>query len=132
MIFYIWELFDFLHVATYSINSYRLGNTPYFSDLVLTSDNISSHGGIFTGSIVIFSWLLELSILVSLLMFVLMKSKVKLLCYAQTPFRLIFLIPSIPITLPILRFLGESTTFITIFIVVVSEFIKIYSLRKRM
>ena len=130
MVFYIWALFDFLHITIYSVSSYRLGNIPYATDFVSTLENISSHGGVVAGGMVIFSWLLELSILASLIMFLLMKNKVKTLCYVQTPFRLIFLVPSLSIMFPFFNLFGGVSTITLIIMVILSEVLKVYSLKK--
>ncbi|MBB5322489.1 hypothetical protein [Marinobacter oulmenensis] len=130
MVFYIWALFDFLHIAIYSVNSYRLGNFPYATDFISTLENISSHGGVVSGGMVLFSWLLELSILASLIMFLLMKSKVKALCYMQTPFRLIFSVPSLSIMLPFFNLFGGVSAIVLIIMVIMSEVLKVYSLKK--
>ncbi len=63
-------------------------------------------------------------------LFLLMKDKVKLSCYVQTPFRLIFLMPSISVIFPVISSFGILTTTIAIVVVVLSEVAKIYSLRK--
>lgn len=129
IVFYVWALFDFLHITIYSLNSYRLGNIPYATDFVSTLENISSHGGVVAGGVVLFSWLLELSILASLIMFLLMKSKVKALCYVQTPLRLIFSVPSLSIIFPFFNLFGDVSTIILIIMVISSEVLKIYSLK---
>jgi len=130
VVFYIWALFDFLHITIYSVNSYRLGKIPYATDFISTVENISSHGGVVAGGMVVFSWLLELSILVSLVMFLLMKNKVKVLCYVQTPFRLIFLVPSLSIMFPLFNLFGGLNTIVVIVMVILSEAAKVYSLKK--
>jgi|SRR5690554_529905 len=129
-VFLIWALFDFLHIAIYSINSYRLGNAPYITDIISTIENIHSHGGAVTGGVFILSWILQLSIIVSLAMFLMMKSKVKILCYFQTPIRLLFLVPSISIIIPFLNLFGEINTIVVITMVIISEALKVYSLKK--
>ena len=130
LVFLVWALFDFLHIAVYSISSLRLGNIPYATDFVSTVGNVSSHGGVVSGGMVVFSWLLELSILVSLVMFLLMKNKVKVLCYVQTPFRLIFLVPSLSIMFSVFNLFGGLNTIVVIVMVILSEAAKVFSLKK--
>jgi len=129
-VFLIWALFDFLHIAIYSINSYRLGNVPYITDIISTIENIHSHGGAVTGGVFILSWILQLSIIVSLAMLLMMRGKVKILCYFQTPFRLLFLVPSVSIIVPFLSLFEEISTIIVITTIIFSEALKVYSLRK--
>lgn len=129
-VFLIWALFDFLHIAIYSINSYRLGNVPYITDIISTMENIHSHGGAVTGGVFILSWILQLSIIVSLAMLLMMRGKVKILCYFQTPFRLLFLVPSVSIIVPFLSLFEEISTIIVITTIIFSEALKVYSLRK--
>jgi len=129
-IYWIWALFDFLHIAIYGIASFRLGNTPYITDFLGAAENIFSHGGAVVAGMVILSWLLELSIFVSLVMFLLMSSKVKILCYIQTPFRLMFMVPSISIMFPILNSFAVLGTALVVILVLVSEGLKVFSLRK--
>jgi len=129
-VFLIWALFDFLHIAFYSVYSYRLGKIPYVTDLMSTAKIVVSHGGIVAGGMAILSTLLQLSFFASFVMFFLMKRKVKTLCYFQTPLRLLFFVPSVSIIIPFLSLFGEINTIVVITMIIFSEALKVYSLRK--
>lgn len=128
LVFWIWGAFDVLYVALYVVSSAREGKLPYFTDLAATIQNLVSHGGIVTGVMIGFSWLLQLSIVFSAVLFLLNSSKVKLLCYVQTPFRLLFMVPSVPIITYLVG--GIYSTVIFLVLLLVSEALKVYSLRR--
>jgi hypothetical protein len=128
LVLWAWGAFDVLYVVIYVVSSAHGGKLPYYTDLVATINNLVHHAGILTGIMIVVSWLLQISILFSAILLLLAISKAKSLCYLQTPFRILFMVPSIPM---ITYFLGGIYgTAIFLILLLVSEFLKVYSLMR--
>ena len=121
----IWGSLDACYIAWYCVSSWRAGRRPYFSDLEATWHLLEQHGSA-SIAMVSLSWLLQLSVLVSCVLFLCQTRMARLLGLAQTPFRLCFLLPSIPLLLaaPLLPKLGMAVLGLVIF----SEALKAWSL----
>lgn len=128
LVLWLWGAFDALYVALYTISSVRAGRLPYFTDLMSTVDNLVSHGGIIIGVMIGFSWLLQISIIISAILLLLNSRKAKLLCYIQTPFRVVFMVPSVSIITYLLGVFDIDGLVIFAVLLLLSESIKIYSL----
>ncbi|MGD8177461.1 hypothetical protein [Marinimicrobium sp. ARAG 43.8] len=124
--FWMWGTLDAIYIALYVVSSVREGKIPYVTDLEMTIHNLVSHGGTATGVMIGLSWLLQLSIIFSAVLLLLSSSKARLLCYIQTPFRILFMVPSVPI---ITYFVGEVYgTIIFLMLLLTSEVVKVYSI----
>lgn len=126
LIFWIWGAFDVIYIALYVVSSVREGRLPYFTDFAATIQNLVSHGGIITGIMIGLSWLLQLSIIFSAVLLLLNSSKARLFCFIQTPFRLLFMVPSVPIITCVVG--GVYGTIIFLVLLMLSEILKVYSL----
>ena len=124
----VWGGLDAFYIVWYCINSWLGGRMPYLSDLSSSIALLEQQGGanLITA---LLSWLLQLSVLLSCLMFVLRARWVKYLAYAQIPFRLFFLIPSVSILLPAAQLLPDFSQLI-LAMIIISEALKIWSLRR--
>ena len=129
-VFWFWGFFDFLYVAWYAANSYKLGNIPYFSDIISMVETIGEHGSLSLAIVMILSLLFQLSIIASAVMLGLCSRSAKILSYAQVPFRLYFIIPSISLILIGVSFLDYYSVALVIGLVVISELLKVISLWK--
>lgn len=128
--YYIWGTFDVLHVVIYGFISVIAGRIPYVSDYSSIVDNLASYGDLSMVWLFSTSWLLEFSLLLSIFMFFSRNKKVLFLCYVQTPLRLISSTPSISLVYPVLSFMGFGNIWMAAVILIVSEVIKIHTVRK--
>ena len=91
-----------MHVLWYLGVCYQRGEIPYYSQAAATAETLlthfQGHAGIFI--YVAACWALEASIICSAVMLLAMHGQARLLCYAQIPFRLVCVVPSISL-LPI-------------------------------
>ena len=125
-IFFMWGVFDAFYVAWYCINSWLGERIPYISDFSSSAMLLEQQGGV-NFALALASWLLQLSVILSCLMFLLRARNVKYLAYAQIPFRLFFLIPSVSIILVIAKLLPSYGLTILTFIIA-SEILKAWTL----
>ena len=99
---------------------------PYLSDLSSSLALFEQQGGanLVAGPA---SWLLQVSIILSCLMFLLRARGVNYLAYAQIPFRLFFLIPSVSVLLLIAQLLPGFGLLLLV-LIIASEALKAWSL----
>lgn len=93
----LWGGLDIFHVLWYSLHSWKLGHVPYVTDftkMVVVSEQWG--GALFYG---LMSWGLQLSIVLTGVLFVLAYRPARYLGFVQIPLRLLFLVPSIPLLL---------------------------------
>jgi len=127
-VYLVWGILDAFYITWYCANSWIGGRVPYISDLSSSIILLEQQGG--TSFITtLLSWTLQLSIILSCLMFLLRFSWAKYVAYIQTPFRLFYLIPSISLILPAAQ-LMPGFSLIFLLSIVTSEALKIWSLWK--
>lgn len=126
VVYVAWGALDVFYIAWYCINSWRGGRVPYLSDLSSSLALFEQQGGanLVAGPA---SWLLQVSIILSCLMFLLRARRVKYLAYAQIPFRLFFLIPSVSVLLLIAQLLPGFGLLLLV-LIIASEALKAWSL----
>ncbi|MBE7374320.1 hypothetical protein [Pseudomonas lopnurensis] len=125
-IFLFWGVLDAFYIAWYCTNSLLGGRMPYLSDLSASVTLLERQGGVNIATAIL-SWLLQFSIIISCLMFLLRKGWVKYLAYAQIPFRLFFLIPSLSVILLAAQLL-PGYGLMLLALIIVSEILKTWSL----
>ncbi|EXF44055.1 hypothetical protein BAY1663_03507 [Pseudomonas sp. BAY1663] len=127
-VFLFWGILDAFYIIWYCVNSWLGERIPYFSDLSASITLLEQQGGVNLVTALL-SWLLQFSIILSCLIFLLQKGWVKYLAYIQTPFRLFFLMPSLSVLLFAAQLLpGYGLIFLAL--IIVSEILKIWSLWK--
>jgi hypothetical protein len=126
MIYLAWGALDAFYIAWYCINSWMGERVPYLSDFSSSITLFEQQGGS-NAATALLSWLLQLSIILSCLMFVLRARGVKYLAYVQIPFRLFFLIPSVSILLLVAQLL-PGFGLILLVLIIASEALKAWSL----
>jgi hypothetical protein len=126
MVYVVWGALDAFYIAWYCINSWKGGRMPYLSDLTSSLVLLEQQGGANLAT-VLGSWLLQLSIIPSCLMFLLRARAAKHLAYMQIPFRLFFLIPSVSVLLLTAQLL-PSLGLILLVLIIASEALKAWSL----
>lgn len=74
------------------------------------------------------SWGLQLSIVVSCFLFLAKRPEARWLAYVQTPFRALFILPSVSIVLIGAHFIGDYSAVLIVFMVVLSKARKCWTL----
>lgn len=123
-----WGALDAVYLLKYVINGLMNQRIPYVTDFQSTLVLLTDHG-VFAAVLVIASWLLQLSILVSCAALLLQKKFSKYLIYLQTPFRVLFIIPS----LSLLSFFYPSSVSmnaVLLVIMIATEVLKVWSVKK--
>lgn len=126
VIYVAWGALDVFYIVWYCINSWRGGRVPYVSDLSASLALFQLQGGanLVAGLV---AWLLQVSIILSCLSFLLRARGAKYLAYAQLPFRLFFLIPSVSVLLLIPQLLPGFGLLLLV-LIIASEALKAWSL----
>jgi len=127
-VFLFWGILDAFYIIWYCANSWLGERIPYFSDLSSSIALLEQQGGVNLVTALL-SWLLQFSIILSCLIFLLQKGWAKYLAYIQTPFRLFFLMPSLSVLLLAAQLLPDYGL-IFLALTIVSEILKIWSLWK--
>ena len=123
----LWGGLDIFYVLWYSLSSWKEGRVPYLADL----SNVIGLGdqlGSFLVGIALLSWGLQISIVLSGVLFVCGYRPARYLGFAQIPFRVIFLYPSVSLLLVVA---GHLPSLLVVAFVVGSEVLKAWSLWKR-
>lgn len=129
-VFIFWGVLDAVFLIWYAFGSFQSGKIPYYTDLLSTIDILSVHGGSLATVMASMSWLLQASIIVSMVMLLTGNLKVKILCYIQIPFRLIFIVPSVSLILIAASYMDGLGTIFILILLAVSETLKAYTLWK--
>ena len=127
----MWSSFDFIYIFWYSMTSINDNKIPYWTDFLLTVENILSHDVIAVSSMTALSWILQLSIIASAIFLIVKPNIGKQICIAQTPFRLIFMVPSVSPLLITISFINNYNIALVILLLIISESVKIFTLRNR-
>ena len=123
----LWGGLDIFYVLWYSLSSWKEGRVPYLADL----SNVIGLGdqlGSFLVGIALLSWGLQISIVLSGVLFVCGYRPARYLGFAQIPFRVLFLYPSVSLLLVVA---GYLPSLLMVALVVGSEVLKAWSLWKR-
>lgn len=126
IVFLVWGVMDAVSIAWYILSSWHGGRVPYISDVVSALMFLEDQGGI-AFFIVVTSWLLHFSIILSCVLFLYEVRCARLLAYAQVPFRLFFLLPSIPVIL-ISANLLPGLNYLWLVLMFLSEMLKVWTL----
>lgn len=125
---FAWGVLDALYIVWYSIKSVQGGRIPYLADLESTLGLLHDQGGV-NLALATMSWLLQLSILVSCVLFLCCYRPARYLGFAQIPFRLLFVVPSVSLLLMVAPYLS-GYYLVLILLVLTSEALKSWSLWK--
>lgn len=126
-VLYFWAAFDLFYIAKFIWWNISQGRISLFDDIVSFNDTYLQLGAY---SLVIFSFslLFNISIVFSAIAFLKNWKYVNWIVYAQTPIRLLFMVPSVSILLWIFNFMSINIGLGFVVAVVISEIIKIMTL----
>ncbi|WP_143517936.1 hypothetical protein [Pseudomonas lundensis] len=123
----VWGGLDIFYVLWYSLGSWKEGHIPYLTDLSRVMGLGEQLGGVLLG-VGLVSWGLQISIALSGVLFVCGYRPARYLGFAQIPFRVFFLYPSVSLLLVVA---GHLPSLLVVAFVVGSEVLKAWSLWKR-
>lgn len=123
----LWGGLDIFYVLWYSLSSWREERIPYLTDLSHVMELGDQLGGFLMG-VGLLSWGLQVSIALSGVLFVCGYRHARYLGFAQIPFRVIFLYPSVSLLLVVASYFPSL---LVVAFVVSSEVLKAWSLWKR-
>lgn len=95
-VFLGWGLFDAIYIARYLVFSVIAGKIPYIDDFNRGIELLADHG-MYARILSILVWGVELSIVLSCILFLGRWRAARVVAWVQMPFRLIFVIPSVSI-----------------------------------
>lgn len=128
-VWFLWGWFDVLCIALYVTKNLRHDKIPYLAAWEMTL----TYWGMLDpvqGLKVVLSWVLQVSLFVSCFLFFAQREAARWVGYAQIPLRIFFITPSVSILVLGAQFFpGYSTVLMTV-LVMVSELMKFWSLRK--
>ncbi|WP_143170004.1 hypothetical protein [Pseudomonas fluorescens] len=123
----VWGGLDIFYVLWYSLSSWKEGRVPYLADLSSVM-GLGDQLGSFLVGMGLLSWGLQISIALSGVLFVCGYRPARYLGFAQIPFRVLFLYPSVSLLLVVA---GYLPSLLVVAFVVGSEVLKAWSLWKR-
>ncbi|MFJ5298153.1 hypothetical protein ACIQAL_16670 [Pseudomonas sp. NPDC088368] len=91
-----WGVFDAIYIARYIVFSLIAGRVPYLDDFRSGMELVAVHG-VYAKVLVMLTWGIELSIILSCCLFLHRCRLAKWVAYFQVPFRLMFFLPSVSI-----------------------------------
>jgi hypothetical protein len=122
----IWGLLDAFYVVWYSLTSWKNGRIPYISDLSNTL-TLGAELGAANMAVAALSWLLQFSIIVSAALFLCGYRWARYLGFAQIPFRLLLVYPSVSLLLVAGGYWSDHQIMLIV-LVLASEALKAWSL----
>ncbi|WP_205950608.1 hypothetical protein [Pantoea stewartii] len=123
-----WGGMDALYVIRFIWLNIEQGRIPFFDDIISFNQIYSAYGG---GSwvvlVFILSMALNLSIILSAIFLLIKWNNVSFFIFLQTPFRLLFITPSISFFPLLLTYLDVNNVVFIVILLFISELIKILS-----
>lgn len=123
-VLYFWAIFDLFYIVRFIWLNISQGRIPLIDD-ILSFSNIYPQQGAYSLVLFSFSLLLNISIVFSAVLLLKNWKYANWIVYAQTPFRLFFMIPSISILPWVFKSISIKTGVIFLSAVFISEMIKI-------
>lgn len=125
-IYGFWGGMDFIYICWFCYLNFSMGKVPFYSDMRAFSQLGMQHG-IVSVMLLLLSFLLHLSIIVSMILFFRKTGASLYLVYAQTPFRFLFVTSSLPFVTELAKTVGVTSVEILVALLVLSEVVKVGS-----
>ena len=125
-VFWFWGAMDALYLIRYAVASTIEGRIPYLSDFESALWVLRDHS-VVQLYMFGFAMLLQVSIVISCLLFFLGREQVRWITYLQTPLRLAFIVPSVSLLLVGAQLVPNYNVVLMAALVVVSEAVKVWS-----
>jgi hypothetical protein len=124
-----WGLMDALYLLWYMVHAVIKGKVPYVDDYYSAAERLQAFDWT-TKTIAAVGWALELSILVSCVLFLSCRRSARIIAWCQMPFRLLLFVPSVSVL-----FMGTNVAvnygvWFAIALLVLSEGLKAWTLLK--
>ena len=128
-VYWFWGAMDAFFLARYAVTSVMGGRVPYLSDVESASWLLREHS-VLQLYLFGFAMLLQVSIVISCLLFFFGREAVKWVVYVQTPLRLVFVVPSVSLLLVGAQFVPNYNPILLAALVIISEALKVWSVRR--
>ncbi|MCK3846063.1 MULTISPECIES: hypothetical protein [Pseudomonas] len=125
-VFWFWGAMDALYLIRYAVTSAMEGRIPYLSDIESASWVLREHS-VVQLYMFGFAMLLQVSIVLSCLLFFLGREQVRWVTYFQTPLRLAFIVPSVSLLLVGAQLVPNYNVVLMAVLVAGSEGVKVWS-----
>ncbi|QEW33886.1 hypothetical protein D0N50_20360 [Erwinia billingiae] len=123
-----WGILDVLYIVRFIWLNAMQGRIPLIDDIISFSQISSGYGDrLYITIMFILSLVLTISIIFSAVLLLLRWRKVHVLIYAQIPFRLLLVVPSLSFAPWLLKQINLQGMFVLILILIVSELLKVGS-----
>lgn len=122
-----WGALDAFFIVYYCQGAIRRGGVPYLSDAQDMIYMAQDHGGV-SYALALLGMAVHMSILVSCVLLLLERQMGIYFALIQTPFRLVFLIPSISVLLLYAQLVPDYNRWLVTLLIVVSEILKGWSM----
>lgn len=127
VVWWTWGGMDALYITWFIVDSFRIGKVPYLTDTVSALELLRDQGAVQIVTVAA-SFVLQLSIFISCILFFSLRQGAKLVGYLQLPLRLAFFVPSVSILLVGVQFFSGYNLALMMVLIVGSEVIKGWSL----
>ena len=128
-VYWFWGAMDAFFLARYAVTSVMGGRVPYLSDGETALWLLREHS-VLQLYLFGFAMLLQVSIVISCLLFFFGRETVKWVVYVQTPLRLAFIVPSVSLLLVGAQFVLNYNPVLLVALVITSEALKVWSVRR--
>lgn len=128
-VYWFWGAMDAFFLARYAVTSVMGGRVPYLSDVETALWLLREHS-VLQLYLFGFAMLLQVSIVISCLLFFFGRETVKWVVYVQTPLRLAFIVPSVSLLLVGAQFVLNYNPLLLVALVITSEALKVWSVRR--
>lgn len=129
-VYFFWGFFDAFYICFYIYKNIEEKRVPFYSDI----SNMITIAGSYGYPAAIYSTLsltLHLSIIFSAILLFRRAKSARYFCYAQIPFRLFFIVPSLSIIIIGISLFDSYNIYFIYALVLFSELLKFFSLRTR-
>lgn len=123
-VFYFWAVFDLFYIIRFIWINIEQGRIPLIDDVVSFS-NLFPQQGLYSLFLFSFSLLLNVSIVFSAFFLFRQWKSVHWFIYAQTPLRILFVIPSLSVLPWLFKTFSIRVGVIFLFVTIISEVLKV-------
>jgi hypothetical protein len=126
-LYWFWGVMDFFYICLFGYLNFSQGKVPFYSDiqsyLVLGEEH-----GLASGFMFLLSIFLNVSIVITMVLFFTGSRKIPGLVYVQMPLRLLLAVPSLSFFMWALKVGGATSVIWLLFLLLFSEVVKLLSI----
>ncbi|WP_223536767.1 hypothetical protein [Pseudomonas sp. GL-B-16] len=126
-LYWFWGAMDFFYIIRFGYLNFSQGKVPFYSDIQSYVQLRSEHG-VSSDVLLLLSVLLNVSIVVSMVLFFVGSRTIPYLIYVQLPLRLLLVVPSLSIFLWLSKAAGATSVIWLISLLLFCEAVKLVSI----